>query len=197
MSDQSTEQETQPSDDDRGSTHDGRRDSDPAELGFASGDLGRIQGILLGDHARRIDARFEEYEAHLGQQVQQIIADLENSNQSLRGEIEVLKAELAEERASRLESVRLATHERAGISSEIDGIKTRSDEEKAHASAALAELRADSVAQVDDLSSRVDGDVARIDEQFEQQGVHRDSLSQILRDAADRIAADEGHADPE
>ena len=197
MSDQTTEQETQPSDDDRNSVHDGRRDSDPAELGFAAGDLGRIQGILLGDHARRIDARFNEHEAQLGQQIQQLIADLQTNNQALRGEIEVLKAELAEERASRLESVRLATHERAGISSEIDGIKTRSDEEKANASAALAELRADSVAEVDDLSSRVDGEVARIDEQFEQQGVQRDTLSQILRDAADRIAADEGHADPE
>lgn len=197
MSDQSTEQETQPHEDDGGSVHDGRRDSDPTELGFASGDLGRIQGILLGDHARRIDARFEEQQSQLGQQIQQIIADLENSNQALRGEIEVLKAELAEERASRLESVRLATQERAGISSEIDDIKTRSDDDNAHASAALAELRADSVAGVDDLSSRVDGEVARIDEQFEQQGVHRDTLSQILRDAADRIAADEGHADPE
>ncbi len=171
--------------------HDGRRDGDGdgGDLGFASGDLGRIQGILLGDHARRIDTRFTEHESMVEQRLQNLVAELETTNQGLRGEIEILKAELAEERAARLESMRLATEERAAFSHEMDRFKSQVDKERSASAAALAELRADSVANVDDLSSRVDDEVTQINEQFMQQGVHRESLSEILRKAADQISA--------
>ena len=178
-------------DGDHDAASDGRRegDGDAGDLGFASGDLGRIQGILLGDHARRIDTRFNEHESLVEQRLQNLVAELETTNQGLRGEIEILKAELAEERAARLESMRLATEERAAFSHEMDRFKAQVDNERKGSEAALAELRADSVANVDDLSSRVDDEVSQINQQFMQQGVHRESLSEILRKAADQIAA--------
>ncbi len=197
MSEQTTEQEAQPDDGSQSASNEGRREGDPTELGFAAGDLGRIQGILLGDHARRIDERFNEHEALLGQKVQQVLADLENSNQSLRSEIEVLKSELAEERAARLESARLATHERASLSTELDGQRDRADEDRANSSAAVAELRADAIAQVDDLGSRVDDEVAKVNERLDGSAVDREVLSRILRDAADRVDDHLANPDPE
>lgn len=175
----------------------GRREGDPAELGFASGDLGRIQGILLGEHARRIDTRFSEQEAQVNQQIQGLVADLENTNQALRGEIEVLKAELAEERASRLEAMRLATEERAASSHEFDKFKTEVRKDKKANAASLAELRADSVANLDDLGSRVDAEMSEITDRLDREGTHRRALSEVLREAAERVADEETHSGSE
>lgn len=197
MSKNSTEEEVETIDEESEAPQENRRDGDEGELGFAGGDLGRIQGILLGDHARRIDTRFVEQEAQLDQRLQQLVADLDNTNQTLRGEIEVLKSELAEERAARLESMRLATEERAAFSHEMDGFKKQVGDERAQAGAALAELRADSIANVDDLGARLDDEVTKINTQFEHQGVHRNTLSQILRDAADRVGDEESRSDSE
>lgn len=50
---------------------------------FADGDLGRIQGILLGDHARRMDERFATLEQALLGAISDLRAEVQTSVEEL------------------------------------------------------------------------------------------------------------------
>ncbi len=196
--DQSVESDVAEDDSNLSAMTGGRRDDDPNELGFAAGDLGRIQGILLGDHARRIDGRLSAQQVEQDQKIHNLVAQLELTNQTLKGEIEVLKSELAEERDARLEAMRLATEDRAALSHQLDLSNEALAQSKADADAARAELKADSIAMLDDLGSRLDSDVSTIQGRLDDQGVERSMLSDVLRHAAatiDRSTSDESDQD--
>ena len=57
------------------------------EPSFADGDLGRIQGILLGDHARRMDDRFATLEQALLGAISDLRAEVQQSVEELTRQV--------------------------------------------------------------------------------------------------------------
>ncbi len=139
---------------------------------FGDDDLGRIQGILIGDHARKTEERLNVMEvALLG-----AISDLRDSTNA---QIESLETRLAAE---------AETHERA-----VSNLGSRMDREAADQAAKVAELRSDVESVEDTLKSSIDGTESAMvkaidDAKLETKKDLETARAQLGADKVDRVA---------
>ncbi len=90
---------------------------------FADGDLGRIQGLLFGDAMSRIEARLDELEGRVTDEVKRLDADLDTERETrstavdgVRGELTQLASTL-EDQASGLADTKV---DRAALAAILD-----------------------------------------------------------------------------
>lgn len=162
---------------------------------FADGDLGRIQGILFGDHARRVDERLATLEAALLGAIADLRGELHTSFQALEkrvGSEEANRAKAMKNLGERLDSeseVRIegesainhkiettesAIHAKIGTSE--SAIHTKIDATEAAIRNVIAAERTAAAADVDRELSSLRGD-----------SVNRRDLAELFSATADHL----------
>jgi len=148
----------------------------PPTSDFAEGDLGRIQGILLGDHARRVDDRL----ATLEQALLGAIADLRTEVQSAVAE---LRGSVATEGSNRAKAMQNMSDR---IDTEID---LRSEGE----AALMHKLELAEGSMRSTIASERAATVAGFDAEMtalRARSVNRKNLAEILSATAEQLLED-------
>ncbi len=154
------------------------------DLGFADGDLGRIQGLLFGDSVRITNQRLDTLEQALLGAISDLRADMEKGlaklDKQLTGEKTARTEAIAETEAKLAGDTKAAKKAAAKQQAEIERTAAKFDESltslAATANAALEQTR-------QDLWSRID----LTEKKLQSNKVDRDALATMLASTAQQL----------